>query len=83
MGLFTPKELGKKVSCMRCGKTYFLTKSAGQTVQSVPAKSAEKQPALPADATTGAAPAETSALTRKSLSTNNRNNRNRLLTELQ
>ena len=38
MGLFQPKELGKKVSCMYCGKKYFLTKSAGQTVQSVPTK---------------------------------------------
>ena len=38
MGLFTPKELGKKVSCMYCGKKYFLTKSAGQVVQSIPTR---------------------------------------------
>lgn len=41
MGLFKPKGLGKKVKCMRCGKTYYLagtqdTSIPGVTIQSFP-----------------------------------------------
>ena len=45
MGLFKPKQLGKKVTCMRCGRHYYLTKSAdtgeeiaGAKIQRIPAK---------------------------------------------